>query len=90
MTEYDDTNKGALFVNDKQGNDKRPDFRGRLNVGGAEFWLSAWKEKSKKGVSYLSLRVQPAETAEGKEIAKKPEEKPAEPDPFTFDDPIPF
>ena len=29
---YDNTNTGAMFKNDKQGNEKRPDYTGRINV----------------------------------------------------------
>ena len=32
--EYDNTNRGALYKNDKQGNEKRPDFTGKINVNG--------------------------------------------------------
>ena len=36
MSDYDNTNSGALFKNDgKQG--KQPDYRGPLNVGGKDF-----------------------------------------------------
>ena len=56
---YDDTNRGALFKNDKQGNESRPDYRGTLNVNGQDFWISAWLKSSKAGNKYMSLSVQP-------------------------------
>jgi hypothetical protein len=43
MAEYDNTNRGAIWKNDKKETDKHPDFRGELNVNGAEFWVSAWR-----------------------------------------------
>lgn len=62
--QYDNTNSGILARNDKQGNEKRPDYRGSLNVGGVEYWISGWlrdgKEGSKlAGQKYLSLKVEP-------------------------------
>ncbi len=55
---YDNTNRGVLFPNDKKGNENRPDFTGDLNVGGVEYKLSAWKKASKAGNNFLSISVQ--------------------------------
>lgn len=56
---YDNTNSGALFKNDKQGNENRPDYKGFVNVDGQEFWLSAWINKSKKdGSKYMALKLE--------------------------------
>jgi len=41
--EYDNTNRGAIWKNDKKETEKHPDFRGELNVNGADFWVSAWR-----------------------------------------------
>lgn len=60
MADYDNTNSGVLFKNDKEGNEKRPDYKGSINVGGTEFWLSAWIKDSAKG-KFMSLSVQPKE-----------------------------
>lgn len=62
--QYDNTNSGALFKNDKKGNEKRPDYRGTLNVGGTEYWISGWMRDSKAGAKYMQLAVQ-AKGAEG-------------------------
>jgi hypothetical protein len=63
--EYDDNNKGALFVNDKDGNDARPDFTGRLVLRADDYTLgengtiivrlAAWQRTSEKCGEYLSL-----------------------------------
>lgn len=46
MSEYDNTNRGSLWKNDKMRPDKQdPEFTGTVNVGGAEYWVSAWKRK---------------------------------------------
>ncbi|MEN9417101.1 MAG: hypothetical protein RI988_721 [Pseudomonadota bacterium] len=54
---YDNTNRGALFLNDKQGNDKRPDYSGKLDVGGKEYRIVAWAREGKRGM-FLSLAVE--------------------------------
>lgn len=58
--EFDNTNRGALFKADKQGNEKRPDYSGSLNVNGQEFWISAWIREGQKG-KFMSLSVKPKE-----------------------------
>ncbi len=67
---FDNTNRGVLFPNDKKGNEKRPDFTGDLNVGGVEYRLSAWKKASKQGNNFLSISVQ---LKEGQKIPPKNE-----------------
>ena len=81
---YDNTDRGVLFKNDKQGNESRPDYRGTLNVNGQDFWISAWVKYSKAGNKYLSLSVRP------KEAKAETERQPAAPAAAAFDDDIPF
>jgi hypothetical protein len=45
VTEFDNTNRGSIWKNDKKETDKHPDFTGSLNVNGVEYWVSAWKRK---------------------------------------------
>lgn len=54
---YDNTNTGVLFKNDKQGNEKRPDYTGKINVDGKDYQLSAWIKDGQKG-KFMSLSVQ--------------------------------
>lgn len=56
MTEYDNTNRGVLFKNDRKDSDKHPDYTGNINVDGTEFWLSAWIKEGKKG-KFMSLSL---------------------------------
>jgi len=49
MSNYDNTNKGTLFKNDKGDNPKRPDYQGKINVNGKEMKLAAWIQTPKNG-----------------------------------------
>ena len=65
--EYDNTNRGVLFKNDQGGNPKRPQYRGSLNVGGADYNISAWiKESRKDGSKFMSLSVEPKKESKPK------------------------
>ena len=54
--DYDNTNRGSLFKNDKKETDKHPDYKGKINVGGTDYWLSAWIKEGKSG-KFMSLSV---------------------------------
>lgn len=84
MTQYDNTNKGALFANDNRKTDKHPTHTGAINVDGKDYWLSAWVRESKTGKRFFSLAVQPKEETIGKR--ERPTAQPSE----EFDDSIPF
>jgi len=43
MGNYDNTNKGQIWKNDKKTTDTHPDFKGSINIEGVEYWLSCWK-----------------------------------------------
>jgi hypothetical protein len=56
---YDNTNRGAIFENDRKENDNHPDMKGQINVEGAEFWVSGWWKEDRNGNEYMSLSVNP-------------------------------
>lgn len=100
MPEFDNTNRGALFVNDKGDNPNRPDYRGEINVDGKEFWISGWKKVygNEPQKSLLSLSIQPKEENTGRnseswkqarEKVKGKSESEPEQEPLNIDD-IPF
>ena len=65
---YDNTNSGMLARNDRKEKDTHPDFKGAINVGGVDYWLSAWVREGKpggkmEGKKFFSLSVSPKEQA---------------------------
>lgn len=60
MNQYDNTNRGVLFRNNKKAGDSHPDYKGNVNIDGKEFWISAWAKTPKSGGdTFLSLSIQP-------------------------------
>ena len=46
MTDFDRTNRGSIWKNEKKTTDGHPDFTGSYtSESGIEFWVSAWKRK---------------------------------------------
>jgi hypothetical protein len=61
MTQFDNTNRGALFNNrDRKEKDSQPDYSGTLNVDGKEYFLNGWLKDGKSG-KFFSLSVKPKE-----------------------------
>jgi hypothetical protein len=56
---YDNKDRGALFKNDDKREERHPDYKGSLNVGGVDYWISSWLQTSKAGAKYMSLSVTP-------------------------------
>lgn len=87
MSEYDNNNSGALFKNDKEGNEKRPDYKGKSEVGGVEYYVSAWIRQSKGGKTYMSLKYEPVNADRAPAAAPAADAAPA----AAFDDQdVPF
>ena len=67
-------NTFTLFDNDKKGNDKAPDYRGKGLFNGEEVRIAVWKRTGKTGVEYLSGTIEKNE----KPAEAPKEEKPIE------------
>jgi len=83
MPDYDNTNRGSIWKNDKKETDRHPDFTGSLNVNGVEFWVSAWKRKADASpkAPALSFSIKPKDESQSV-TPDAPRED--------FDDSIPF
>ena len=49
--------QGSMFRNEKQ-NDRQPDFKGSIMIGGVLYNVSAWKRTSQNGREYISLQAE--------------------------------
>jgi hypothetical protein len=61
MADFDNTNRGSIFRNEKKTEDRHPDMSGSINIDGIEYWISGWKKQSKAGTGFISLSVRPKE-----------------------------
>lgn len=62
--QYDNTNRGSLFKNERKEQPTHADLNGRINVEGVEYYLNAWmKESPKTGKKFYSLSVKPVDAA---------------------------
>jgi hypothetical protein len=91
--QYDNTNRGVLFLNDRKEQDTHPDRKGSINIEGKEYWLSAWDKETSKGET-ISLSVTPKEAQGGGSRAPRaqtqPANRPRQPEPDFSDDEIGF
>lgn len=78
--DYDNTNRGALFRAEKKS-EKHPDYNGKINIGGTDYWLSAWIKESKAGNKFMSLSL-------GDAVEQKQQQKQQGAD--LYEDEIPF
>ena len=84
MAEYSNVNSGALFKNDKEGNEKRPDYRGTVDVEGVIYNLSSWIRTSKGGMKFMSLVLEKKEGGSAKKASPQNQSL------ADMDDDIPF
>ncbi len=94
ITQYDNTNRGRLFKNDRKEKETHPDFRGDCELSVKDltallasatgdtvpFYVKGWKKVSKNDVSYLSLAFDP----------KVVDSTPKKPSPVEVNDSDPF
>ena len=68
MAEYDNTNSGALFMNDRRTKPSHPNFKGNCTIKTpdgelVEYWVSGWEKNGKRG-PFVSLSFEPKEKRE--------------------------
>lgn len=62
MADYDNTNSGVVFPNDRKQKSSHPDFKGQCTIKTpdgelVEYWVSGWEKEGRKG-PFLSLSFQ--------------------------------
>ncbi len=88
--QFDNTNRGAVFVNDRKETEKHPDRTGTLNVEGRDYWVSGWLKKDKNGKPFLSLAVKPKEAKAGVQRSEVYDDAPKKSARAEMDDEVPF
>jgi len=59
---YDNRNTGILSRNERREKDTHPEYTGKLNIDGVDYWLSGWVKERKDGSGrFFSLSVKPVE-----------------------------
>lgn len=80
MSEYDNTNTGALFKNNKKA-DNHPDYKGKINIEGKDWDIAGWIRTSKAGNTYMSMKISEPWKKEEQQVEQQQED---------LNDPIPF
>lgn len=58
--DFDNSNSGVLFKNDRKDKPSHPDYKGSIEADGREYWVSAWiKNKRGSNDKFLSLALTP-------------------------------
>ena len=90
---YDNSNRGAVWGNDKREKESHPHFKGKATVDGVEYYVSAWRrgEGAKPNSPALSFSFVKVDDVKEKAMSQvnKTMATPA-PAQDAFDDDIPF
>lgn len=70
MADYDNTNRGTLFVEEDKKNERGPDYTGTLNVEGKEWRIAGWRKETKSGRRIISLNVSEPQSKGGGSSSK--------------------
>jgi hypothetical protein len=57
---YDNTNRWTLNKNDRKEKDTHPDYKGKLNVDGVDYWIDGWIKEGNNG-KFISGSLKPVE-----------------------------
>ena len=61
--EYDNTNRGVLFVNNKRKSENSPHESGSIDIDGIECWISSWSD-NQESPTKRSLKANPKENGD--------------------------
>lgn len=75
--QFDNTNRGVLFNNDRKESDSHPDMTGSININGVEHWFSGWWKDGSKG-EFLSLSIgKPKEARQARQAPERRGNRPS-------------
>jgi hypothetical protein len=57
---YDNTNRWTLNKNDRKEKETHPDYKGKLNVDGVDYWIDGWIKEGANG-KFISGSLKPVE-----------------------------
>jgi len=84
MSDYDNELRGAIFQveKDRRRHEKSPTHQGECEIRGRKYRIAGWRNTSKAGRPYLSLKFTDAEDdQERRDRAKRESQKPLERNP---------
>lgn len=86
---YDNSNSGTMGRNKDRdqpdANPKWPEYKGKANIGGVDYWISGWVRAGKDGSKFFSLKFK--QKGENHQPQSRPQAQAPAAD---FDDEIPF
>ena len=74
--EFDNTNRAAVWRNDKKTTDKHPDLTGSINVEGVDYWLSGWVKGPDASAKAPAIKF--AITKKEQQVQQRPQSPPQE------------
>ena len=81
---YDNTNRWTLNKNDRKEKETHPDYKGKLNIDGVDYWLDGWIKDGANG-KFISGSIKPKDAARNGHQQSAPQ--PASPYDDLQDDP---
>lgn len=73
MSQYDNTNRGVLFNNERKESDRHPDMTGMLNISGVDYWFSGWWKDSESKGEFLSVSIGDPKESRRQHLRPEPE-----------------
>ena len=59
--QFDNNMRGVLFENDRKTTDAHPDMKGKLEIDGQVYWVSAWWNQHAQRGEYLKFNIEAKE-----------------------------
>lgn len=87
---YDNTNRGAMWPNGDKLTERHPDFKGSLDVGGRQYWVSGWRRKENANPAAPAITFTIEAKQQDREMRDEEKREPTSPVDYSFDYDLPF